>query len=139
VSTAAKVAFGCYLVVALLAIAFGVRYVLRREFLPYQRAAVGSRWEELPSGLQVLLLATLRVSGGGFLATGLAVLILLAVPYRAGELWARWAIPVVGLAAALPAMRGAYLLRTRTPARPPWASVIAVVLLVLGALVSIAG
>jgi hypothetical protein len=114
------VAFSCYSVAALLALAVGVRYLLRREFMPYHATAAGAAWSDLAPGLRVLILALIRGVGGGFLALGIALSVLLLGPFRDGDRWAQWAIPVIGFSAALPTLLGVHLIRTRTPARPPW-------------------
>lgn len=117
---AMMVAFGCYLFAALLSALVGVFYLARREFMPYHAVAAGTPWEGLPTGLRVLLLAMIRGIGAGFLAVGAIILFLLVYPFRAGDAWAMWAIPLVGLTMGLPTLHGVHAIRTRTPARPPW-------------------
>lgn len=117
--TAARLALACHGLAALLLLAFGVMYLTRSEFMPYHRDAIGLGWGELHPRVQTLLLGLMRTAGGGFLASSLAMLLLLAFPFRRGERWARWAVPAVGVAVAAPALYVALLLRARTPASPP--------------------
>ena len=63
-----------FLLDALIALAMGARYLARRDFLPYQAQATGRSVGELDPGLRVVILAMLKVVGGGFLAFGLAAL-----------------------------------------------------------------
>lgn len=130
-------AFVCYTLGALLSAVFGVIYLTSTQFMPYHQDAVGLAWGELDSRMQTLLLALMRVSGGGFLATALSIIFMLFFPFYAGEEWSKYAIPMVGLAEALPALYAALLVRRRTPASPPlWAGLLAAALIVLGFVLS---
>ncbi|MDB5860273.1 MAG: hypothetical protein JWQ76_3962 [Ramlibacter sp.] len=51
---------------ALLSIAFGIRYLPTRSFMPYHAVVAGKAWPELPAGL-VLGLAVLG-AGASFIA-----------------------------------------------------------------------
>jgi hypothetical protein len=131
-------AFICYLVVTLLLVIFGATYLTRSKFMPYHQQALDLSWSDLDARMQTLLLALMRVSGGGFLAAALAIIIMLFVPFRAGEAWAKYAIPAVGLTSALPSLYATVLVRTRTSASSPvGVSVLGVVLLVLGFVLSL--
>jgi hypothetical protein len=126
-------AFICYLVAALVSIGFGLVYLARSTFMPYHRDALSTSWEKLDTPLQALLLALIKVAGGGFLTSGLSVGFMLFFPFRAGESWARFAIPLVGLAMSLPSLYATVLVRRRTPATPPVAiSMILIALILLG-------
>ena len=74
------------------------------------------------------------LAGGGFLAVGISVAVLVVFPFRAGEVWAQWAVPMIGLAIGIPTLVGVHRIRTRTAADPPWAlAVLAVSLFLVGA------
>ena len=118
-------AAACHALAALMFVAFGVGYLARSEFLPYHRQAIGLEWKALIPSLQVLLLALMRVAGGALLGVGLAMLALLASPFRRGEAWARWAVAAVGAAAGVPALHAVVLVRTRTPGESPVVLVVA--------------
>jgi hypothetical protein len=131
-------AFASFALAALISAAFGVLYLVRPRFMPYHQQALGLTWEELDHRLQALLLGLMRVAGGGMLAGGLSVAILLLVPFRAGEIWATYAILLIGLAGGLPALYATTLIRSRTQAHTPIAaSAIGVGLLVLGTILSL--
>jgi hypothetical protein len=128
----------CYALAVLVAMAFGVLYLTRSRFMPYHSDALQLGWDELDSQLQALLLALMRGVGGGWLAVSLSVAFLLLFPFRAGETWARYAIPLVGLAAALPSLYAGLYVRSRTPASPPVnLVVVAVLLLIVGFFISL--
>jgi hypothetical protein len=106
--------------------------------MPYHSDALQRGWDELDSQLQALLLGLMRAVGGGWLAVGLSVAFLLVFAFRAGEAWARYAIPLVGLAAALPSLYAGLYVRNRTPASPPVKLVaVAVLLLIVGFVISL--
>jgi hypothetical protein len=69
--------------------------------------------------MRVLILALMKVSGGGMLATGVAALVLLAIPFRAGEAWSFYAIPLIGLCTSAGSLYATILVKTRTPGSPP--------------------
>ncbi len=131
-------AFVCYALSSLISMIFGIIYLVRSQFMPYHQEALGKPWEELDHRLQAILLGLMRVVGGGFLATGLSVAILLLIPFRAGETWSRIAIPSIGLVFALPTLYATIFIRSRTKAHTPVAvGSIAVGLFIIGYILSL--
>jgi len=131
-------AFVCYALAALLAVIFGIIYLGRSQFMPYHEEAIGTPWNKLDHRLQALLLGLMRTAGGGLLAGGLTVMILLLFPFRAGESWSLFAIPAIGLVTVVPALYATVLIRSRTRAHTPVAaSAIGVGLLVVGFIFSL--
>jgi len=124
-------AFICYLIAAVGSIGFGIVYLARSTFMPYHRDAISTPWEKLEKPYQALFLALIKVAGGGFLVSGLSVLFMALFPFRAGEVWARFAIPLVGLAMALPALYATVHVRRHTPASPPVATTLILIALLL--------
>lgn len=92
--TKVKIAFAIYFIGCLTSIGFGVTYLLCSTVMPYHQEAIGTKWEELSTGLQVLLQALIKMASAGFLVLGIIGLIILFIPFRRGERWAYWAIPV---------------------------------------------
>jgi hypothetical protein len=109
-----------YGVTALISIALGAMYLVRAEFMPYHATALGVGWADLEPDVQTLLLALMDVSGAGWAVTGLLVGILLAVPFRDGAIWARWAIPVTLALLYGPILLATLSVAAETPASPPW-------------------
>ena len=54
-------------------LAFGVIYLTRSQFMPYHSLALDKPWSEVESNTQTLILALMRVAGGGFAATEIAI------------------------------------------------------------------
>ena len=137
-TTTYLIAFVCYGLSALISMLFGAIYLVRSRFMPYHQEALGKSWQQLDQNLQALLLGLMRTAGGGLLATGVSVAILLLIPFRAGESWSKYSIPVIGLLCAIPALYATILIRSRTQARTPVvASSIGVGLIMIGFILSI--
>ena len=131
-------AFVCYSLVALFLIIFGAIYLTRPTLMPYHLDAIGRSWPDLDAPMQTLFLALMRVAGTGYLTTALSMLILLLIPFRAGETWAKYAIPAVGLVQLLPSLYVTMYVRKHTPGSPPVEmNLLGVGLLVLGFIVSL--
>lgn len=132
-----KFAFGFYLFCALVGFAFGLIYLFSPKFMPYHEAAVGLSWGEVDSAFQAVILSFMRVVGGGLLATMAAIYIFLFIPFRRGDKWARWAIPVVLLIFNTVSLYVMLIMKFNTPASPPWmVSALLIVLSVVGYILS---
>ncbi len=120
-----KLAFACFATNAALGLAFGVVYLASPAAMPYHEAAMGTAFSALGVGEQAVILALMRVGGGGFVAVALASALLLARPFRAGERWAAAALLAVQLAMAAGAAYGVGTVILRTGALPPWGAALA--------------
>lgn len=115
---------------AFISLAFGFRYLLATQFMPYHAAISGRAWPEVEPGLQAILLGSFKVIGGSFITFGLMLLWLL-VPLGGNQPWAAWAVLTLTIAAVAPILHVTVNLRRRWPsARVP--VIPAVVVLVLG-------
>ena len=130
-------AFACYAIISLFAAGFGVVYLLRPKIMPYHEEALGKSWADLDAPLQALLLGMLRVAGGGMLCGGVAIAILLLVPFRTGEGWSAVALSVIGFITLLPSVYATIFIRSRTGAHTPvWVGVAGMAILLAGSLLS---
>ncbi|MGF1536474.1 MAG: hypothetical protein ACFB4J_08340 [Elainellaceae cyanobacterium] len=126
-------AFWCHLTTLSLLASFSLIYLFRPEFMPYHALAVGQSWDQIPPEFQALILGLMRATGGGWLATAIAMAIILFRPFKRGELWARWAVPFIGLTTAVPLLYLTLSIAIRTPATSPWiAALLGVVLEIAG-------
>jgi ABC-type polysaccharide/polyol phosphate export permease len=128
--TLALIAFA---VAALLALTFGARYVLTREFMPYHATVLGRPWSQLEPRLQIIILGMLKVAGGGLLGYGFALLWLL-LPLHRGEVWAAWAALTMSAAALAPILYTVVWLRRIEPSAktPVIPALLVLVLVVVG-------
>ena len=128
-----SLSFICYGATALLSLTFGIIYLTRRQFMPYHSLALGKPWSSVEANTQTLILALMRVAGGGFLSSGIAIAILLLIPFAAGERWAVYGIFAVSLIMAVASGSATLMVSRDTPGNPPlWLSMAAIVLSLLG-------
>jgi hypothetical protein len=130
-STTDVIAIICYGLATLVAFVFCAIYLTRSEFMPYHGDAVELPWSEVDSKHQILILALMRASGGGWLATGISMAFLLAFPFRSGETWSVFALPLVGLSAAISTLYAALFVKKNSQANPPAGLVGAAILSIL--------
>jgi hypothetical protein len=132
-----KVAFWCLAIPTLVELGLGVIYFTSAGIMPYHQEVVGVGWSELPPGARTMLTALVNAYGSAHFAVGVALSVLLLIPFRRGEAWARWAI----LAAGLPVIGGTAYVSARlaytTGAHMPWPGALALLaLFVLGAAIA---
>lgn len=134
-STKKKIAFVIYLLTGLTSIAYAVAYLLCPTIMPYHKEAIGIEWADVPVGIQLLLQALVKVAGAGFLVMGLAVLIISLIPFRRGENWTLWTIPLLVGGWTVPTVYAAYRVSMNTEISTPWWSGAVIMVLVLLALI----
>lgn len=118
-TTILKISFSCYSITAIVSIIFGIIYLTRSEFMPYHAVALEREWTELDIKTQTLILALMRVAGGGFLATGMAVILLIFLYIKTTEEWIIFIIPTIGFVTSLSSLYATLLVKNRTPGLPP--------------------
>lgn len=130
-----KIAFVCYMLCVLLAVTFSIIYLFRSEFMPYHAAAVEQNWHDVDPAFQILTLSLMKASGGGWLGVSIAVCILLFGPFRQGQRWTYWAIPLISLPPMLTALYVTVIVALKTPGSPPWPLLSAGLLILLAGFV----
>jgi len=98
----------------------GLLYLTTRTFMPYHADALAVPWEQLPSHHQGFVLGVIRGMGAGSFAVALAVLLILLIPFRRGDRWAFWAVPLIGGVFTALTAYAAFTIETLTPASTPW-------------------
>lgn len=114
-----KISFSCYLITAIVSIVFGIIYLTRPKFMPYHALALEKEWTELDIKTQTLILALMRVAGGGFLATGMTVILLMYLYIKTTEEWIIFIIPTIVFVTLLPSLYATLIVKNRTPGLPP--------------------
>jgi amino acid transporter len=92
-----KIAFAIYLIVSISTICLGLVYLFSPMFMPYHREILGKNWDDLEKPNQMLLLALMKGMGAGLIGIGVLIIFLLFYPFRDGEKWVRFALPIAGL------------------------------------------
>lgn len=98
----------------------GLLYLTTPTFMPYHADALATTWDDLPPHHRGFVLGVIRGMGAGSFSVALALLLLLAGPFRRGDLWARCLVPLVGGVFTLLTAYAAYTIDVRTPATTPW-------------------
>lgn len=124
-------AFACHLLAIVVSVVFGLTYLFRREFMPYHAAAVGMEWRAVSVEFQSLVLALMRAVAGGTLATALLTSFVLFIPFRSGEVWALWAVPLGGCVLSAGSLYAMRIMAVNTRASPPFKPVLFGLALVL--------
>jgi len=109
----------------------GQLYLLSSEFMPYHADALSLEWGEVSPELKVLLLALMRVAGGGFLCVGIVLAFLLFFPFREDRIWARITLPLVIFSVYVPTLYATISVTLNSPATAPWYGPAAAVLCAL--------
>lgn len=132
-----KTSFFCYMLILPQAITFSLIYLFRSEFMPFHASIVEQNWSEVDPAFQILILALMKVAGGGWLSIVIAVSILLFGPFRKGKRWAYWAVPAVALPPMLIILYLQINVSLNTQSSPPWVfSVLGLILLLAGFILS---
>jgi hypothetical protein len=84
-------------------------------------------WEAVPVNTRLLMLAMIHMVGALGLGAGCALVAILAVAFRRGELWADWTIPTVLFICEAAGLQTSSGLAAKTGARTPWPLFIALV------------
>ena len=115
-----KVSFALYLVSVAVLFAFAARYLLADRLMTYHAETIGVPRNGLPAEQQLVFVTLYRAAGSGMLAVGLAILIILVVPFRAGQAWSVWAMTAVGLVYAGLSLFLTLAYQAGTTAAVPW-------------------
>jgi len=89
-------------VVAGVALLFGFLYSFSPTLMPYHERALGMTHEQLQPEVASLFLTMMRVIGASFLSIGVALVLLVAGPFRKGDRWTWWVILFMGLICLVP-------------------------------------
>jgi len=91
-----KLAAVCIALPTLAQLAAGVIYFRAPEIMPYHKEVLGVGWSQVQPGVRTMLVAFVNVYGAMQFAVAIALAVLLLVPMRRGQPWARWGILAVG-------------------------------------------
>ncbi len=130
-----KVALGIYVLVGIVSLVLGLLYATSQQFMPYHAEAVGTPWRDVDPGTQTLILALMKVAGGGWITLGFFCLVLSLAQLQSRSVVSRWVLPigiVICYSASLAATWGVY---QETGADTPWLPSLASIGLALLALV----
>jgi peptidoglycan/LPS O-acetylase OafA/YrhL len=119
-STKMKIALVCYLVVAVATLSGGLVYFLASQIMPYHQQVIGVTWDKIDPRIQKLFLAFMNGTGFSGLIQSLTLIVLILIPFRKGERWARWTIPGIILTSSVYLLYITLNLKSSTQASTPW-------------------
>jgi len=132
-----KIAFTLYLTICLLGFAFGIAYLACQTIMPYHHQAIGVDWEDLAPGMQVMLVNFVNFAGAGFITGSLSCLIMLLIPFRRGELWAKRTVPLILMVFNGFCLYVSASVAAKTDASPPWLlSIVLIIVILAGYIIS---
>ncbi|MBU2548066.1 MAG: hypothetical protein KKB20_06645 [Proteobacteria bacterium] len=132
-----KISFGLNLCIVLAGFLMGASYLARSEITSYHKEVIGVDWAGLAPGVQKLLVILMKGTGDAALVAAVSIGILLLIPFRRRENWARWAILIIGLTLLVPMLIGAVYLASTTGASSPWwLNAVLMLFLIVGFLLS---
>lgn len=123
-----KLSLILHVILGIISIIFGLKYLLSSEFLPYHRDAVQMDWNGLDSNLQTILLGFMRATAGGLLCSGVLVIVLQYRFYKQKLSWLPLPILLAGLITSLSAVYATAIVKFNTTASPPFLLSVLVVL-----------
>jgi hypothetical protein len=118
-TTRHKVSLYLYLLVCMLGIGGGIVYVSVSTMMPYHLQALGVPWDELPDGVQAMLWLSVKVIGGLLLSICAVTLVLLLIPFRRNERWAKFSVFMGGILPNALLLGATIYLRYKTGAATP--------------------
>ncbi len=130
----------CLYLVAMGFVATGLLYMFYGSPMPYHLDGMQAEWGDIPPQQQVVIMAILRGSASGLLASGVAIAMLTFFALdTAAASWARWCILLVGMIETLPTIHSVQQVQTHTPGDPPMAVLVLCAALVPAGLLASAG
>ncbi|MEO1241871.1 MAG: hypothetical protein AAFX54_08190 [Pseudomonadota bacterium] len=130
-----KTALAIYLIIGIVNLVLGARYFSANQFMTYHSQAVGAPWQELDSGAQTLILALMKLAGGGWFTLGFFTIILALATFKTRSAVARWTLPAGTLIFWSASFAATWGVHQATGAPTPWGQSLAMIGLVLLALV----
>ena len=115
-----KMALAVYLVIGLVDLVLGVIYVSSNRFLSYHSQAVGTSWEDVEHGTQTLILALMKLAGGGWLALGFVTIAFAWGALKGNNTLARWALPIGTVIFWSASFFATWSVFRQTGAQTPW-------------------
>lgn len=130
-----KIALLIYFVIAVNNLIFGLIYFMSGHFRSYHSQAIGADWEEVDRGTQSVILALMKLAGGGWLALGFLTIALVLSELKQTRTHVRWALPAGTLTFYIPSLVATWSVYRETGAQSPWVPSLAMIGVVLLAMI----
>jgi len=122
-----KAILAIYVAIGVVNIVLGERYFSANEFMSYHSQAVGAPWQEVDLGFQTLILALMKVAGGGWIVLGFFTITLALAAFKTGSAVVRWTIPMATLIFYFASFSATWGVYQATGAPTPWGPSLAMI------------
>ena len=103
----------------IIALLFGFVYLVKSSFLYYHKAAVEKDWANISPLFQTLILALMRATSGGVIASGFSIIVLQYYFNITNLYWIPPIILMIGVVISVCSLYAMLLVRLNSRARPP--------------------
>lgn len=118
-----------FVLVGVVLFSLGIVYTFSSKIMPYHQEAMGSTWDNLSSGSQVMTINFMRSAAAGFLAYGFFTIVIAVIPLRNGADWAGTVLFIGLILEVLNVTYRTYSVSIKTVANPPLGPLIVVLIL----------
>lgn len=122
-----KLALGIYVIAGAVEIGLGATYFFSNQFMSYHAQAVDATWQELDPGIQTLVLALMKLAGGGWVALGFLTIVMALAALKTRSILLRWSLPAGMLIAWSASFAATWGVNQATGAETPWAPSLAMI------------
>jgi hypothetical protein len=124
--------------IGIISLVMAYKNLFSRQYLPFHARASGLAWESLEKRLQAVIIVLMRITGLGFLITGLQLILSAIAYYFAPSPILLFAPPVAATVFCIGLSVSNYQLQKRTDVRTPWkGSLYSAITLAVGIVISV--
>ena len=115
-----EISFIGFFIVALCLGVNGIVYLFRTQIMSYHQQAMEMDWSDMPKGMQIMVLSFMKSAAAGMIATCIAMMAVLYIPFRQRELWSIITLGIIALCELGLITSRVYLVRYHTKGKPPF-------------------
>lgn len=127
-----------YFIVGVISLVMAFKGLFSGIYLPFHEKAANKPWNKIEKPLQLVILLLLRITGLGFLITGILLIVCPLVNYFNPNPFYKYSIPVLALIFCIGLFINNYNLYKKIKAETPWKGALMVILIIIiGIIISI--
>ena len=128
---------GLYFIVGAISLVMAFKSLFSKKFIPFHGAAAGRPWDQVDRPLQLVIIALMRVSGLGFLAVALLLMVFPTVNYFQPDAFVKYAIPGIAFLYCAGLSLTNYYLYKQSKSSTPWkGALLAMFIIAIGIAIS---
>lgn len=125
------ISIALYFIVGIISLVMAYKSLFSKKYLSFHEEAAGKSWDDIDKPLQYVILTILKISGLGFLVTGLLLTIFPIVNYFKSDMFVKYSIPIIAFIYCFGLFVFNYYLHKKTKTNTPWVSSIIVMFIIL--------